>query len=143
MLTIFPVSNADGAGSQFKAAEDAATLAADNFRVTEVVFAEPPRVSSRGQADVVQVDYSVSRNHDDKWTFSLEKNFARLAAKIAGEEATKEELKEFAELQKIRRRTRNPLTAEEIIFDFKRRKLEADIVASLHRYVEFIEAPRR
>ena len=143
MAHIFPIPISDSDQRLFSASEEAANLASDMFRSGEVIYAEPPRVPTDSEADSVHADFSVGRNEDLKWSKTQERSFSRMAAKIATRKATSEEQNKFKELQPLRRRTRNALTSEEILFDFKRRQLEGHLIASLHKYVEFLETPRR
>lgn len=138
----FPIPVSDNQQALFKPADEAASLVGDLFRASEVIYAEPPRVSHDNKADTVGVEYLVGRQEELTWSNTQERKFARLAAKIAANKADGRERKEFSELQVVRRRTRNPLSSEDIVFDYKRRQLEARLLASLHNYVEFIETPR-
>jgi len=74
-----------------------------------------------------------------EWTDSLENEFLVLTAKKATKEITPSEFSRWSFLKKSRRELLTNPPAEEVIFQLKRRRLEADMIAKLREYVEFLK----
>ena len=65
-----------------------------------------------------------------------------LAAKLALGTATGDQEVELDNLRDLRRRTRNPMSATEIIFQYQRRQREIRLLNELQNYVEFLGRSR-
>lgn len=86
---------------------------------------------------------SVALRQTESWSNTKEREFARLAALRALGHASKEDEVEFASLLALRRRTKNPLSADEIVFQHRRREMEQKLLTDLARYVDFLESAGR
>lgn len=122
-----------------KAAETASL-----FNVPQAVQSCPPALDrTDGKADSGALRYPVMRKIEEQWSHTKETRFAALAAKKALRKATAEELSELAALRELRRRTKNPPTAAEIIFQHRREQAEAKVLEELQKYVQFLNAPHQ
>lgn len=102
----------------------------------------PPPVVTSGDGDRVHSVMLVRMEEQVTWSHSKENEFSKLAALKARHKATPEQLAEFGRLLALRRRLKNPLSADEVIFQYQRREMESKLLNELQRYVAFLEAPR-
>lgn len=103
---------------------------------------EPSLFVIAGDGDLSAPTYSVALSKTD-WSKSNERRFDDLAEKKALGEATESELEELNGLRLARRKHKNPMSAEEVMFHYQRRKMESKLLNDLKEYVHFLEAPRR
>jgi hypothetical protein len=108
------------------------------------VQSPPPLVlpSATGNGDVTAENYFV-HVQTSKWTKNDERNFSNLAALKAVGKASEEDLSNLRQLQVRRRREKNPMTGDEVLFHYQRRQMESELLKNLQQYVKFLEAPRR
>lgn len=111
------------------------------FSAARPSSAPPPPVSS-GEAKVTGATLVYNIRDTSRWSHTKEQEFSRLAALKARGKATGEELAELSRLRQIRRKKKNPLSAEEVLFQYRRRQMEAKLLEEIQEYVAFIEAPR-
>ena len=109
----------------------------------KVQHASPPDPTmSQGDNAGDQTALIVHRPDNSSWTAANERRFALLTAAKACDQLGREALEEWRLLQIKRRRKLSPPSAEEVIFQHRRRLLESKLVESLQAYVHFIQAPR-
>jgi hypothetical protein len=143
MITPIHFQAGQSVAAPISAPRETSALVMNSFRPAEAFQAPPPLVSAVGDSGVATPAIDCPRHVDETWSNTREKAFSILALKVAKRQHTQEELAHFHQLQAFRRRTRNMRSAEEILFDFRRRQIESKLIASLHEYVDFLEAPYR
>jgi hypothetical protein len=105
--------------------------------------APPPTVSSlvESESDVFANPIRSLPGYSDEWTPELEKKFHKLAVKEAREELGSNELAELELLASLRRTIDNPRTGDEVLWEYKQRRLTRNLLVSLSKYVEFYQGP--
>ena len=108
------------------------------------VQSPPPLVlpPQNGNGDLTPESFFI-QVHSTEWTKSNEMSFSKLAALKALGKASSEELATLNELQIRRRKGRNPMAGDEVLFQYQRRQMEIELLKNLQQYVQFLEAPRR
>jgi len=101
----------------------------------------PPPVAAEGHE--VAPTMNIVLQDTAVWSHSKEREFSRLAALRATGKATREDQQAFRELQSVRRLKKNPVPADEVIFQYKRREMESKLLANLQDYVAFLESAHR
>lgn len=111
--------------------------------VAPVSFQSPPQlVSLPEESDISSANYTVHFESSDRWSNREEREFSRLAEAKARGHATADDLEKLLILTHRRRIVKNPLSGDEVLFHYQRRKMEAKLLKDLQDYVLFIEAPR-
>ncbi|MGH7996720.1 MAG: hypothetical protein ACREFX_10250 [Opitutaceae bacterium] len=140
MIAVMPNAAVSSAAPSIKADEEAVFLVRE-FNLPSRVEAPPPPVfTPKGTA--ISSGYSVPPHQVVKWSNTREFRYSELATKRALGEVSEKEEEEFDSLLKQRRRAKNPPSADEIIFQYKRRQMEARLLTQLQEYANFIDAPR-
>lgn len=115
----------------------------DDFSTATVLQSDAPQMAPHGNDDGVPTVYSVPRTEEASWSKSNEREFSKLSALKAVRSATPEQIQRWQILQELRRRSRNPMSTSEIIFQYRRRVYEARILKDLRSYVEFLQTEGR
>ena len=102
----------------------------------------PPLFVVPDEGDRSAPNYSVALLKSNHWSKNNERQFDVLAEKKALGMATQEDLNALNELRLRRRKSKNPMGAEEVIFHYQRRQMESKLLKDLQEYVHFLEAPR-
>ena len=79
------------------------------------------------------------RSDEEQWGETEQKRFEELAIAEAVGELTDDEAFELENLTVARRSRLNPRSGDEMLWEFKQRRLTADLLNTLSRYVEFYE----
>ncbi len=74
---------------------------------------------------------------EKEWTKRMERRFEELSIGEAFSRLSDKEKKELEDLTKERRRLHHPRTAEEILFEYRQRKLTSNLVKAVQEYVQF------
>jgi hypothetical protein len=85
---------------------------------------------------------SVQAVEDDHWTAGKNTRFKELAREEAVGRLSAQELAELEYLTRLRRFTKYPRAADEILWTRRQQKLTRNLVQAIKTYVEFHEAPR-
>ena len=142
MIISLSFTDAAGSGTSSIAISGFVAEMSGEFAAPKVVSAPPPTVGGN-EGDQVRTSHRVTIERVETWSHSKEGTFSRLAAAKALGKASSSQLTELERLRAIRRRMKNPMSADEVIFQYRRREMESRLLADLQRYVEFLEAPRR
>ncbi|MGH8019855.1 MAG: hypothetical protein ACREIA_16570 [Opitutaceae bacterium] len=78
-----------------------------------------------------------------QWSNALEKRFSRLTALKAAGIISAEDKAEWLQLRSLRRASKNPIPADEILFQYRRRRAEQRLLAEFEAYVRFLDSPHR
>jgi len=81
--------------------------------------------------------YEVTLRDDSGWTKSKERQFTDLLTLKALKRATPEQLVKFRELQARRRKLKNPIKADEIVFQFKKQQMASKLLSDIQEYITF------
>lgn len=134
--------DATGGGASSIVASGVVAELATEF-ATPVVLSPPPPKMTIQEGTHVETSLNVPISKNVTWSHSKEREFTRLAALRALGKATVADLNALQSLRTLRRAKKNPVPAAEIIFQFRRREMEKNLLTELHRYVAFLETPRR
>lgn len=80
---------------------------------------------------------SIVKPVQDRWTKAKQTRFNRLAAKSALLQTDENEEQELAQLQALKRRTQYPRSSEEIMREYKERKLVKQLLQAMDAYATF------
>jgi hypothetical protein len=93
------------------------------------------------ETDLLSKPSPLFRSHVDEWTSELQHRFHELAIKEAMGELPSAEAIELEHLSDLRRTLDNPRTGDEVLWEYKQRRLTRNLLGSLKQYVEFYEGP--
>lgn len=79
------------------------------------------------------------RDEQDGWTDIENRRFEELAVAEAIGDLTEDEAFELETLTRERRAAQQPRSADEVLWEFEQRRLTAELLETLSRYVEFYE----
>jgi hypothetical protein len=99
----------------------------------------PPTVTIPLVESANPPSYEVTLRDDTGWTKSKERQFTDLLTLKALKRATPDELVKFRELQARRRRLKNPIKADEIIFQFKKQQMASKLLNDIQAYINFTQ----
>ena len=118
--------DATGGGATSVGAAGIVAEVSTEFAVLKVISAPPPAIIG-GDGDRVHTAYAVEIDEDAAWSHSKESEFSRLAALKAKEMASPDQVAALERLRIHRRRTKNPMSADEVVFQYRRREMETKL----------------
>lgn len=80
---------------------------------------------------------------ESKWSKAMDRRFEELSIREALGNLSGAELDELENLTKERRRLHHPRTADEILFEYRQRKVTSDLVKAVQEYVDFHDLPHK
>jgi hypothetical protein len=81
------------------------------------------------------------RDEEKEWSESEQKRFEELAVAEAVGELNDDDVLELEQLSQVRRSVQQPRSGDEVLWEFEQRRLTAELLETLSRYVEFYEGP--
>jgi hypothetical protein len=114
-----------------------AMVADGRFDYATTAEMDPPTVSIPLVEPAGPPTYEVTLRDDSGWTKSKERRFTDLLTLKALKRATPDELVKFRELQALRRKLKNPIKAEEIVFQFKKQQMATKLLNDIQEYINF------
>jgi hypothetical protein len=93
--------------------------------------------------NVSEPQWFALREQEKEWTKAMEKRFEALSIGEAFSKLSGQEKKELEEMTKERRRLHHPRSAEEILFEYRQRKLTSNLVKAVQEYVTFHDVPHK
>jgi hypothetical protein len=78
-----------------------------------------------------------------EWTRPMAKRFEELAILEAHNKISSPQLAELEELAKARRYLQYPRSPEEVLWEYKQRRITAELVSAVQRYAKFYESTDR
>lgn len=119
-----------------------AVSAKETFRVDKITSHEAHADATFAPGGVAEISESPTGfsfpNEKTSWTKSDERRFVHLAALRASGEASEDENAEFAQLQRLRRTLANPMSPEEVMAEWNRRRFLSDLMNVLSKHAEFL-----
>jgi hypothetical protein len=109
----------------------------------ETYFAAPPPETSDQDTLSSHARFNLQLGFDNEWNELKEHRYSELAVLKATGKAQAEHSEEFASLLDLRRRTKTPVSVDEMVFQHRRRKIERELLKQLNRYAIFLKTARR
>lgn len=81
------------------------------------------------------------REAESKWTRKMERRFEELSIAEAYSAISDRQQTELEDLSFERRRLHHPRTADEILFEYRQRKVTSNLIKAVQAYVKFHDAP--
>ena len=100
----------------------------------------PPPMIAGVSSEVTPNDLILRSQGEKEWSRAKERKFSALVEQKALRTATPAQLIELGNLQLLRRETKNAPSPEEVLFQYRRRQMEAKLLRQLADYVEFLQA---
>lgn len=95
--------------------------------------------STAAEGATVAPGIRVRLDDEERWSEAEQKRFEELAIADAVGELTSDEGFELESLQAARRAHLHPRSGDEVLWEFRQRRLTSNLLETLRRYVEFYE----
>lgn len=142
MSILVSCSSAETVGASTVTVAAIVSEVSPQFRPEHAVSAPPPKPPQIEATQVHPAVY-VPIKAEMKWSHSKEAKFSQLAALKALGKATDEQIKELSVLRDLRRKKKNPQSAAEIVFQYRRREIEQRLLQDVRQYFAFLETASR
>lgn len=137
MISIFSTTDASSAAGSVEAADETACLTQEIFGSAEAPPA--PSIEPRNE-DAAESKVQVPQHVTETWSKARERRFSYLVEAEALEQISSEEKDELEQLQELRDRFKNPMSAVEILYTYQRHQSENQVFEALKKHAIFLRS---